>query len=53
MEDKLAALYYPYSRCTDEATLKRLILLYDEVWFADPIPSQIRQGLMVELLSSS
>jgi hypothetical protein len=30
------------------ANLKRLILLYDEVWFLDPIPSRIRQGLMTD-----
>jgi len=47
MNDKLTALYYPYSRCTDETALKRLILLYDEVWFIDPVPSRMRQELMV------
>jgi len=47
MTDKLTTLYYPFSRCTNEATLKRLILLYDEVWFVDPVPSRMRHGLML------
>ena len=40
------ALYYPYSRCVDETTLKRMVLVFDEVWFIDPVPRVMREGLM-------
>ena len=40
------ALYYPYSRCVDATTLKRLVLVFDEVWFIDPVPLIMREGLM-------
>jgi hypothetical protein len=39
------ALYYPYSRTVNETTLKRAILLYDEILFADPMSSRVRAGL--------
>lgn len=44
-ERPLKAIYYPFSRCTDENTLKRAILLYDEVVFVDPKSSKVRAGL--------
>lgn len=33
----LSALYYPFSRCVDVATLKQLLLVFDSVTFLDPI----------------
>src|SRR4051794_35071627 len=39
------ALYYPYSRTVDETTLKRAVLLYDEILFVDPMSSRVRAGL--------
>jgi hypothetical protein len=44
-ERSLKALYYPFARCTDENTLKRAILLYDEVVFVDPKSARVRAGL--------
>ncbi|MCW2882869.1 MAG: hypothetical protein JWQ95_6969 [Sphaerisporangium sp.] len=41
----LRAIYYPFSRTLQEATLKRAILLYDEVLFIDPKTSRVRAGL--------
>jgi len=41
----LRALYYPYSRSVSETTLKRAILLYDEILFVDPMSSRVRAGL--------
>jgi hypothetical protein len=41
----LRALYYPYSRTVSETTLKRAVLLYDEILFADPMSSRVRAGL--------
>ena len=40
------ALYYPYSRCVSEETLKRLILVFDTLVFVDPMPDLARKGLM-------
>jgi hypothetical protein len=47
MEDvgELVALYYPFSRCLQEATLKRAILLYDRLLFIDPQSEKVRAGL--------
>lgn len=39
------ALYYPYSRCINLNTLKRCILLFDELWFADPLDEATRKEL--------
>lgn len=44
----LKALYYPYARCTDEGTLKRAILIFDEVGFVDPTSPKIRDGLITD-----
>lgn len=41
MEEKLRALYYPYSRCQSEVGLKRALLVFDEVYFVDPIAQDI------------
>ena len=41
----LNAVYYPYSRCLDERSLKRGILLYDHVYFVDPKTAKVRAGL--------
>jgi len=42
----LRALYYPFSRCLDENHLKRLILVFDEVWFLDALAqhAQLQYG---------
>jgi hypothetical protein len=45
MPDPLRAIYYPFSRTLDETTLKRAILLYDEVLFIDPKTPKVRAGL--------
>jgi hypothetical protein len=39
------ALYYPFSRSVSETTLKRAILLYDEILFVDPMSARVRGGL--------
>ncbi|MFD8079100.1 hypothetical protein ACFV3E_41430 [Streptomyces sp. NPDC059718] len=39
------ALYYPFSRTIDETTLKRAVLLYDEILFVDPMSPRVRAGL--------
>jgi hypothetical protein len=39
------ALYYPYSRTVNETTLKRAVLLYDEILFVDPMSSRVRAGM--------
>jgi hypothetical protein len=43
--DRFDAIYYPFSRCLDENTLKRAILLYDRVVFIDPKTPKVRAGL--------
>jgi len=43
--NKTVAIYYPFSRCLDEETLKRAILLYDQILFVDPKTPKVRQGL--------
>jgi hypothetical protein len=37
----LKALYFPFSRCFSELTLKRAVLLFDELIFVDPIAVDI------------
>ncbi|WP_182884435.1 hypothetical protein [Microbispora sp. H10885] len=44
-DEVLRALYYPFSRTLQETTLKRAILLYDEVLFIDPKSARVRAGL--------
>ena len=34
---ELSALYYPFSRCVSPASLKQLLLVFDEVSFVDPV----------------
>ena len=41
----LRALYYPYSRSLSATTLKRAVLLYDEILFVDPTSARVRDGL--------
>lgn len=41
----LRAIYYPYSRTMSEITLKRAVLLYDELIFVDSLSSRARVGL--------
>ncbi|WP_416986112.1 hypothetical protein [Streptomyces sp. T028] len=43
--DAFRALYYPFSRTISEATLKRAVLLYDEILFVDPMSPRVRAGL--------
>jgi hypothetical protein len=43
--DVFRALYYPFSRTISEATLKRAVLLYDEILFVDPMSPRVRAGL--------
>lgn len=45
---KLRALYYPYSRCLNEDTLKRSLLIFDELWFIDPLSENTRDSLKGE-----
>ena len=40
----LRALYYPYSRSLSATTLKRSVLLYDEILFVDPMSARVRDG---------
>ncbi|MFF0775877.1 hypothetical protein ACFYUK_43795 [Nonomuraea wenchangensis] len=44
-DEVLRALYYPFSRTLRESTLKRAILLYDELLFIDPKSARVRNGL--------
>jgi hypothetical protein len=37
----LKALYFPFSRCLSPLTLKRALLLFDEIIFIDPIAMDI------------
>src|SRR6266852_270719 len=34
---ELAALYYPFSRCVNSASLKQLLLVFDQISFVDPV----------------
>lgn len=36
-QKKFSALYYPYSRCLREVDLKRMVLIFDEILFVDPL----------------
>lgn len=38
---QVRALYYPYSRCFSEVTLKRALLVYDQIVFVDPVHRDI------------
>lgn len=39
------ALYFPYSRCLDELTLKQAVLIYDRLLFVDPVDPEARSAL--------
>jgi hypothetical protein len=34
---ELASLYYPFSRCVNPASLKQLLLVFDQIPFVDPV----------------
>lgn len=36
-------LYYPYSRCYDELTLKKMLLLFEKIYFVDSKPPVVRE----------
>ena len=45
MNNKISAIYFPYSRCTDLNRFKRLILHFDELSFLDPSSPAMRNSL--------
>jgi hypothetical protein len=45
---QLRALYFPYSRCANEITLKRCVLLFDELGFVDPTSPEMREALITD-----
>ena len=44
----MKCLYYPYSRCVDETSLKKALLLFDELVFLDSQPQFARNAIMRE-----
>jgi len=44
----MKCLYYPYSRCVDEASLKKALLLFDELVFLDSQPQFARNAMIRE-----
>lgn len=44
-------LYYPYSRALSLKTLKRAVLLFDQVGFVDTQPAFVRQELMSHVIN--
>ena len=36
----LGALYYPFSRCINESSLKQLLLVFDKIGFLDPVDDE-------------
>jgi hypothetical protein len=42
------ALYFPYSRCLDELTLKQAVLICDPWLFVDPVDSEVRSALYLK-----
>ena len=45
--ETLRALYYPYSACLNSDALKRLVLLFDEVWVSDPLDAAARNEFFI------
>lgn len=43
---KLKALYYPYARSFNRTMLKQAILIFDEIWFSDPMERAVREAIM-------
>ncbi|MCZ7567040.1 MAG: hypothetical protein M5U01_00375 [Ardenticatenaceae bacterium] len=43
---KLRTLYYSYARSFDRSFLKQVILIFDELWFSDPMERAVRQSIM-------
>jgi hypothetical protein len=42
------ALYYPFARCTNENTLKRAVIMFDEIGFIDPTDPEMREKLITD-----
>jgi hypothetical protein len=40
-DERLRVVYYPFSRCLDATSLKRLVLLFDEILFVDPLAEDL------------
>lgn len=40
------AFYYPYARTFNRSFLKQAILIFDELWFADPMERVVRETIM-------
>ena len=41
MQNRFCALYYPYSRFLFQTDLKRALLVFDEIYFVDPLSKDI------------
>lgn len=52
MKNSLAGLYYPFSRCVQPTSLKQMLLVFDEVTFADPVDDDQRRAKLFEDLES-
>jgi hypothetical protein len=39
------ALYFPYGRCFSHSFLKRALLIFNELWFLDPLDRTVRSDL--------
>ena len=40
---EIEALYYPYARSFNRAMLKQAILIFDRIWFSDPVDRFFRE----------
>ncbi len=49
---KLSGLYYPFSRCINAASLKQLLLVFDEVGFVDSVDDDKWRAKLLENLES-
>lgn len=48
----LAGLYYPFSRCINSASLKQMLLVFDEISFVDPVDEDAWRTKLFEELES-
>lgn len=61
--DRFRALYFPYSRCLREVDLKRMVLIFDEILFVDPLSQDLahwpgqypipNQGMHIRIMQDS
>lgn len=51
-ETGLSGLYYPFSRCIDDSSLKQMLLVFNTVYFLDPVDDEAWRAKLYQQLEN-